>query len=206
MDSRFRGNDGTESVSLSPSESTIPAHAARGPETSVTDDCHPLALRAREAMPSRTHSGRLSVAVRVIRICESRYSGDRIGPGDFTCKIDKHGAQMVAIPEQTCRAGAPGEQKCEDMLVGLLDVARRAGEHEVVAAIICGLPAARRDVVKSDRSHCDFPLAIGADRPVPVQQPLAGLVVRVAARGQRGFLRRGAIGAAARGSTRRSQR
>ncbi len=124
-----------------------------------------------------------SVAVGIIRICEPRYSGDRIGPGDFACKIDKHGAQVVAIPEQTCRAGTPRQQKSEDVLVGFLDIARRAGENEVVAAVVRGLPAPRGHMVERDGSYRDLPLAVRTDRPVPVQQPLACLVICVAARG-----------------------
>lgn len=125
----------------------------------------------------------MSVAVRIIRIGEPRYPGNRIGPGDFTCEVDEHGAQVAAVAEQTRRAGTPRKQESEDVLVGFLDIARRAGEHEVVAAIVRGLSAARGHVVERDRSDRNLPLAVRTDRPVPVQQPLACLVICVAARG-----------------------
>ena len=139
-----------------------------------------------------------SIAVRVVRIRQPRSSSCRFRPGDLLGEIHQHRAEMVAVAQQACGAGRPSEQKREDVLVGFLDVAGRAGEDKVVAPVVRCLPAARRNVIQSDSLHADAPPAISAHGAVPVEEPLPRIGVRVPAGWQRRVLMYGTRGAFAR--------
>ena len=99
---------------------------------------------------------------------------------------NEHRAQMGAVSDEVDGAGARAEQEGERRLVTLGRIAAWAGEDEVVAAIVRGLAAARRDVVERHHRGGEPRTAVGAHRAMLVEQPGARLDVRVSAgRGRR---------------------
>ena len=58
---------------------------------------------------------------------------------------------MRAVAKQVCRALAIAQQERDWRQVSLGSVTARAGEHEVVAAVVGRLAAARSDVI--ERHH-----------------------------------------------------
>jgi len=101
---------------------------------------------------------------------------------------------MIAVTQETLRAGGTRKQKREDVLVRFLDVAGGTREHQVVAPVICGLSPPRSDVIQRDAFHADAPPAIRADWPVAVEEPLPRVCIRVPARRQRRMLLHGTRG------------
>src|SRR5690606_11713093 len=79
-----------------------------------------------------------SVLVRVIRVGKALGAGGRLTAGDLTGQFAEHRAQVRAIPEQARGAGAAVQEKGEDRLVGLLRVASRTAEYQVVAPVVRG--------------------------------------------------------------------
>ena len=100
--------------------------------------------------------------------------------------LDELVAQVLAVFIERNDALLVAEQEREQRLVLLGRVARLAAEHEVVAPVVRGLAAPRRDVIERHRAHGDDALAVGADGPVLVQQPFAGIGIRGAPRWYRG--------------------
>src|SRR3982751_3183 len=98
---------------------------------------------------------------------------------------------MPSVSQQAGGTRSPCQKEREKWLIGLESVARRTSEHEVVTPVVRGLALARRDVIHGDRVRTHAPLAISADGPVLLEEPLARIHVRVAARRQRRVLMRG---------------
>ncbi len=105
-------------------------------------------------------------------------------------------AEKIFSPARTC------EQKGEDMLVSLLHVAGRAGEHQVVAPVVRALSFARRHVIESDPLFADATTAVRANRPVSIEQPFARVGVCVPARRQRRALMSRTLDSLSRATTR----
>ena len=122
-----------------------------------------------------------SIAVRIVRILQTGDASDRLRAGYLARQIHQHRAEMVAVTEKTRGARAAGEEKSEDVLVGLVDVARRTCENKIVATVVRRLSPAGCDMVQRDRPHADLALAIGADGAVTIEQPLPGIAVGIAA-------------------------
>jgi hypothetical protein len=98
---------------------------------------------------------------------------------------------MITIPEQALSTRRPREKKCEDVLIGFLNVAGWTGEHQVVAAVVGSLPASGSNVIERDTLHAYPSPAVSAHGSMSVEQPLPGVGVGVSARRQRGVLLRG---------------
>ena len=75
--------------------------------------------------------------------------------------------------------------RCERREVAFLLVTAAAREHEVVAPVVRGLSAARRDVIERHGARGELRAAVGAHRAVLPQQPRASLDERIARRGMR---------------------
>lgn len=110
-----------------------------------------------------------SVLIRIIRVRQALGAGGGFGARDLAGKRTKHGAEVRAVAKEARGAGAPVEEEGEDRLVGLLSVATRATEHQVVAPVVRGLAASRRHVVERDVLSVDPVLAIGAHGTVATE-------------------------------------
>src|SRR6185503_15960962 len=145
----------------------------------------------------RAEADGLLVEIRVVGIGQSRGTRRGFRSGDLPGKIQQHWAQMPAVTEQAGGARASGEEKCQEGLIRLQRVTRRAGEDEIIPPVVGGLALPRRDVIHRYRLRANLPLAIGADGSMPVEEPLTRFHIRVAARRKRRVLLRGAPAALA---------
>lgn len=91
---------------------------------------------------------------------------------------------MLAVAKYTCRAGFSRQQKGEEWFIRLVDVACRARKDKVIPAIESRLAFSWCDVIESDQTRLDLPLAVGAHRSVCCKQPLSRRHVGVARGGQ----------------------
>jgi len=79
--------------------------------------------------------------------------------------------------EQIDAPASPGQKKRQEGHIGLGGVAGRAGEHEVVGPVVGGLAFPGPDVVEGDVLSGDGATAIGADRAMLGEEPVAvGLI------------------------------
>ena len=101
-------------------------------------------------------------------------------------EVEQAWAQVRAIAKEVGGAGADGEQVCKRGEIALRLVAAPAREDEVVTSVVRCLPAARRDVVERHHLWGELAPAIGAQRPVLLEEPRA----RVGVRGAAGRVRR----------------
>lgn len=138
-----------------------------------------------------------SVFVRIVRIGQPFGSRDAFGTSNLTGEVEEHGAQVLAESKQVHGARAAREEESQDRFVGFLCVAVRAGEHEVVAPIECGLSTAGRHVIERDRIGVDASFAVRTHGAMALEQPFASVRVSRATCGQRGVLRVGSRGATA---------
>lgn len=76
---------------------------------------------------------------------------------------------MFPIVEQEHPARPPGQQECQERHVGFGGIAAGTGEDEVIRPIVCGLAAARTDVVEGYLLSRPGFAAIGADGAVKAQ-------------------------------------
>ncbi len=137
---------------------------------------------------SRAFRSRDSITVRIVRVSESRGAGGFFRARDFFRQINEHRAQMLTIPKQVFGAHRSREEERQNVLVCFLDVAGRAGEDQVVAAVVGAFALPRRHVIERDALGTNVSPAVGADSSVAVEQPFAGVGVRIPARGERGVL------------------
>ena len=128
------------------------------------------------------------IRVRIIWIGESGGAGGSLRTGNFLRKVNEHRAEMFTVSQKIFGATRTGEKKGEDVLVSLLHVARRAGEHEVVTPVVRALSFARGHVIESDPLFADATTAVRANRPVSIEQPFARVGICVSARRQRSAL------------------
>jgi hypothetical protein len=91
---------------------------------------------------------------------------------------------MFTVAYKVLGPALSGKEKGEDVLVGLLHVAGRAGEHEVVAPVIGALSFSRRHVIEGYTLFTYATTAVRANGPVSIEQPFARVGVRVPARRQ----------------------
>lgn len=133
------------------------------------------------------------IRVWIIGICETSCASRSFGSRYLLRQVDEHCAQMFTVAKKILGARRTGEKKREDVLVGLLHVAGRAGEYEVVASIVGALPFARRDVIESNSFFADAATTVRADWSVPIEQPFARVGISVPARRQRSALMSGTL-------------
>ncbi len=81
--------------------------------------------------------------------------------------------EMVSVAKQSFGAGSLVEQEYQERFVRLDGVAAFAGQDKVVATIVGGLSLAGCYMVERERNGCVCDPAIGADRAVVPEQPLA---------------------------------
>ena len=101
--------------------------------------------------------------------------------GQIAHERDEHRAEVRAVACEDGRPLALAQQEREDGHVRLRAVARLTGEHEVVAAVVGALAAARCHVVERDGGLGDSLAAVGADGPMLREEPSPGLGVGGAA-------------------------
>ena len=90
---------------------------------------------------------------------------------------------MLTVPQEVFGSLWTGEQEREDVLIRLLHVASGAGENEVVTTIVRAFSFAGRHVIERDSFYGNVPAAVCTHWSVPVEKPLAGVSIRVAACG-----------------------
>ncbi len=90
-------------------------------------------------------------------------------PGQFLQRL----GEVLSVVQEKHAAGASLHEKRDEGCVGLGRVAIAAGEDQVVGAVIGVLAAARTDVVERNRLRSRLDAAIGADRAVFGEEPLA---------------------------------
>ena len=130
-------------------------------------------------------TGRGLIRVGIIGIGKANRTSRCFGSRYLLCEINEHRAQMFTVANKVLGSAGSGEQKSEDVLVGLLHVASRAGEHEVVAPIISALSFSRCHVIESDTLFAYATTAVRANWSVPIEEPFARVGIRVPARRQR---------------------
>src|ERR1043166_4488527 len=86
--------------------------------------------------------------------------------------------EMVPVVKQEYPARAPREQKGEERHVRLRGVAGGTGEDQVVRPVVRGLPLPGPDMVEGHVIDRNGPAAVGADRTVLREQPVAVGLVR----------------------------
>ena len=95
---------------------------------------------------------------------------------------------MFTVAQEIFCAHWPRQKESQDVLVGFLDIAGRAGENKVVATVVGALAFARRHVVECDPLRTDATATVRTHRPVPGEQPLPRVGVCIPARRKRGML------------------
>lgn len=98
-------------------------------------------------------------------------------------EVNEHGTQVRAVAAKHRGALALPKEEGEDRHVGLCAVAVGAGEHQVVAAVVCALATARGNMVERDGRGGDAAAAVGAESAMLFDEPPLGFRVRGAARG-----------------------
>ena len=88
---------------------------------------------------------------------------------------------MRTISQEIAGAAAAGEQKSDRREISFGRVAGLAREDEIVAPIVSRLPSTRGHVVERHEDRRESLAAVGADRPVVLEEPSPGFGVSDAA-------------------------
>jgi hypothetical protein len=80
---------------------------------------------------------------------------------------------MLPVTEDAGGACLSREKERKKGLVGLVDVARRAGEYKVVSPVERRLSFTRCHVVERDEIPPDLSLTVRANRSMQLEEPLA---------------------------------
>lgn len=137
-------------------------------------------------MPTGQLSG--SVRVRVVRVRQALSARSSLRSRNLLRQLAKSLAQVHAIAKHVCCTLGMTEEEGEDGLVRLGCIAALTGEHEVVAPIVRTLPTPGGDVVEGYGGLIVPEAAVGADRTVGGDEPLAGLEVGAPVGRERGEL------------------
>jgi hypothetical protein len=97
-------------------------------------------------------------------------------------ELDEHRTQMTAIPQQIRGAAPAGEQKSDRREISFGRITELACEYEIVAPIVCRLPASRCHMVERHRCFGEPLTAVRADGTMLLEEPSPSLGVSYASR------------------------